>query len=323
MGGPTATTASTCARPRTVTLPSGGVRVSVGMDIANDIKDFLMSRRARISPGQVGLPTGGRRRVPGLRREEVAKMAGVSIEYYIQIERGNVAGVSDEVLHAIARALRFGEAEETHLFDLVRAATTKAERPRPARGQARTIPAGVQALLDSMVTAPAIVVNGQLDVVAANALGRALFAPVFAHAEQTPNAARFMFVDAAAGQFLPEWAKEADDVVALLRAEAARSPDSPAVTRLVDELATRSQEFRTRWAAHNVKAHRHGVKRFRLAEVGELVLTYNVLDITGRGELSLIGYSAQQDSRSEAALRMLASWTATGSYAARNDIATT
>jgi transcriptional regulator with XRE-family HTH domain len=279
------------------------------MDIAQDIKDFLMTRRARITPEQVGLPGGGRRRVPGLRREEVAKMAGVSIEYYTQIERGNVAGVSDEVLHAVARALRLGEAEETHLFDLVRAATTKVDRTRPPR-RARAIPDGVQALLDSMVTAPAIVITGPLDIVATNALGRALYAPVFARAKGAPNVARFMFFDTAADHFFPDWAKEADDVVSLLHAEAVRAPESPAITRLVGELATRSEQFRTRWAAHNIKAHRHGIKRFRLSEVGDLELTYNFLDLTGVGGLSMVGYSAQQGSRSDEALRLLASWTA-------------
>jgi transcriptional regulator with XRE-family HTH domain len=130
------------------------------MDIAKDIKDFLMTRRARITPQQVGLPPGRRRRVPGLRREEVAQMAGVSIEYYTQIERGNVAGVSDDVLHAVARALQLSEAEETHLFDLVRAATTRVDRTRAPRRAGRAIPEGVQALLDSMVSAPAVVING-------------------------------------------------------------------------------------------------------------------------------------------------------------------
>jgi transcriptional regulator with XRE-family HTH domain len=296
------------------------------MDIAKDIKDFLMTRRARITPEQVGLPPGGRRRVPGLRREEVARLAGVSIEYYTQIERGNVAGVSDDVLRAVARALRLGEAEETHLFDLVRAVTGKADRTRSSRRTDPAIPDGVQALLDSMLTAPAIVINGHLDIVAANALGRALYAPVFAQVKATPNLARFIFFDAAAEQFFPEWAREADDVVALLRAEAARSPDSPAVSRLIDELATRSEQFRTSWAAHNVKAHRHGVKRFRHSEVGEMSLTYNVFDITSVGGLCLIGHTAEPHSRSDEALRLLASWTATDhepNSDTRNDNAST
>jgi transcriptional regulator with XRE-family HTH domain len=296
------------------------------MDIAKDIKDFLMTRRARIAPEQVGLPPGGRRRVPGLRREEVARLAGVSIEYYTQIERGNVAGVSDDVLHAVARALRLGEAEETHLFDLVRAVTGKGDRTRSSRRTDPAIPDGVQALLDSMLTAPAIVINGHLDIVAANALGRVLYAPVFAQVKATPNLARFIFFDAAAEQFFPEWAREADDVVALLRAEAARSPDSLAVSRLIDELATRSEQFRTSWAAHNVKAHRHGVKRFRHSEVGEMALTYNVFDITSVGGLCLIGHTAEPHSRSDEALRLLASWTATDhepNSDTRNDNAST
>ncbi|ORV97486.1 helix-turn-helix domain-containing protein [Mycobacterium kyorinense] len=281
------------------------------MDVGKDIKGFLMSRRARITPEQVGLPSGRRRRVPGLRREEVAQLAGVSIEYYTQIERGHVSGVSDEVLDAVARALRLTEAEATHLFDLARAATAKPGKTRSPRRADRAVPGGVQALLDSMVTAPAVVINGHLDIVAANTLGRALYAPVFDRGNTTPNLARFVFFDASADQVFPEWSMMADDVVALLRAEAARSPHSPAVTGLVGELATRSEQFRTRWAAHNVKAHRHGVKRFRHSDVGELSLTYNVFDITAAGGLSLIGYTAEPHSRSEQALRLLASWTAT------------
>jgi transcriptional regulator with XRE-family HTH domain len=283
------------------------------VDVRKDFKHFLITRRARITPEQVGLPPGRRRRVPGLRREEVAQLAGVSVEYYTQIERGNVTGVSDGVLHAVARALRLSEAEVTHLFDLVRAVTSKAHPPRRV---GRALPDGVQALLDSMVTAPAVVLNGHLDIVAANALGRALYAPLFDRATATPNLARFIFFDAAADRVFPEWDIAADDAVSLLRAEAARSPDSPAVTGLVGELATRSEQFRTRWAAHNVEAHRHGVKRFRHSDVGELSLTYNVFDITGVGGLSLIGYTAEPHSRSDEALRLLASWTASEDHAA-------
>jgi transcriptional regulator with XRE-family HTH domain len=289
---------------------------SEGVNFAKDIKDFLMTRRARITPEQVGLPPGRRRRVPGLRREEVAQLAGVSIEYYTQVERGNVAGVSAEVLRAVARALQLGEAEETHLFDLVRAATGKGDRTQSARIAETTLPDGVQELLDSMATAPAIVINGQLDLVAANALGRALYGPVLAGAKAMPNLARFMFLDPTAEQFFPDWSREADDVVALLRAEAARAPDSPVVSRLIGELATRSEPFRTSWAAHNVKAHRHGVKRFRHSDVGELSLTYNVFDITGVGGLSLIGHTAEPQSRSDEALRLLASVCTTGNVTA-------
>lgn len=280
------------------------------MDIAKDIREFLTTRRARLTPGHVGLPPGRRRRVPGLRREEVAQLAGVSIDYYTQIERGHVAGVSEEVLSAVARALQLSDAESAHLFDLVRAATTRIDRTRTPPRPGPAVPDGVQALLDSMVTSPAVVLDGRLDIVAANALGRALYAPLFARAGATPNLARFIFFDAAAGRVFPEWDIAADDAVSLLQGEAARSPDSPAVTRLVGELTNRSEDFRSRWAAHNVKAHRHGVKRFRHADVGELVLRYNMLDI-GTGGLSLFGYTAEPHSRSEEALRLLASWAVT------------
>lgn len=281
------------------------------MDIGQDIKGFLMTRRARITPEQVGLPPGRRRRVPGLRREEVAQLAGVSIEYYTQIERGHVAGVSDEVLDAVAGALQLTEAETAHLFDLARAGAVKPGRRRTTRRAGVALPDGVQQLLDSMVGAPAVVLNGHLDVVAANALGRALYAPVFGRTGTTPNLARSVFLDPSADATFPDWSAAADDVVALLRAEAARAPDSPAVVALIGELATRSEPFRTRWAAHNVKAHHHGAKRFRHPAVGDLTLTYNAFELPGADGLSLFGYTAVPHSPAEQALKLLASWVAT------------
>ncbi|RAU96709.1 transcriptional regulator [Mycobacterium colombiense] len=278
------------------------------MDIAKDIKEFLMTRRARISPEQVGLPSGRRRRVPGLRREEVAQLAAVSTEYYTQIERGSVAGVSDDVLHAVACALRLTDDETAHFFDLVRAAIGTRTGGRPRREAGQTIPDGIQALIDGMATSPAIVMNGSLDILAANRLGRALYAPMFDRATGVPNFARFIFFDAYADQVFPEWNRSADEVVAMLQAEAARSPHSPEITRIVGELATRSDDFRGRWAAHNVTAHRHGVKVFRHAEFGELTFTYNVFAVTAAPGLSLVGYTADPNSQSEQALKILASW---------------
>ncbi|SFW79928.1 helix-turn-helix domain-containing protein [Amycolatopsis australiensis] len=277
------------------------------MEIAKDIREFLMTRRAKITPEQAGLVAGGRRRVAGLRREEVASLAGVSAEYYVQIERGHVAGVSDEVLHAIATALQLDDVETAHLFDLARAAT---RRKRPTRARP-SVPESVQALLDSMVTAPAIVQNGHLDIVAANALGRVLYGDVFARATGAPNLARFIFLDGRADELFPDWAKAADDSVALLHVEAARSPYSKAVTGLVGDLATRSDEFRTRWAAHDVVAHRRGTKRFRHPVVGELTLRFEALEVTSAAGLTLIGYTAEPGSPSAEALQLLASWTAT------------
>lgn len=262
-----------------------------------------MTRRAKIGPQQVGLPPGRRRRVPGLRREEVAQLAGVSTEYYTQIERGQVNGVSDDVLHGVARALHLSDDETTHFFDLARA-VGKRVGTRTKHGL--KVPDGVQELIDSMGTSPAIVMNGSLDFLAANRLGRALYAPLYDRTTGVPNLARFIFFDPYAEQIFPEWKRTADEAVGLLQAEAARSPHSPGITQLVGELATRSEEFRTRWAAHNVTAHRHGIKRFCLPEVGEFALTYNVFAVTAVPGASLVGYTAVPNSPAAHAMQILA-----------------
>ncbi|WP_370937466.1 helix-turn-helix domain-containing protein [Amycolatopsis sp. cg13] len=277
------------------------------MEIANDLREFLMTRRAKITPEQAGIIAGGRRRVSGLRREEVARLAGVSTEYYVQIERGRVSGVSDEVLHAIATALQLDDTETTHLFDLARAA---GKRSGPGRTVRQPVPEGVQALIDTMVNAPAIVQNGHLDVVAANALGRALYGVVYERAPHPPNLARFIFLDDRAEEVFPDWKKAADDAVALLHVEAARAPYSKAVTGLIGDLATRSEAFRTRWAAHDVKAHRRGTKLFRHPVVGELTLRFEGLQVASAPGLTLIGYTAEPGSPSADALQLLSSWTA-------------
>lgn len=281
------------------------------MDIAKDIREFLMSRRARITPEQVGLSPGVRRRVPGLRREETAQLAGVSTEYYTQIERGNVTGVSDDVLHAISRALQLSEDETVRFFDLVRATVGTRTPSRTKRAAAQKVPDGVQALIDSMPTSPAIVMDGTLDILAANPLGRALYAPVFNRAVGRPNLAKFIFFDSTAAQVFPDWSSTADEAVGLLQAEAVRAPHSAAITQIVGELATQSIEFRTRWAAHNVTAHRHGTKRFNHPEFGDLTLTYNVFEVTAAPGLCLVGYTAEPDTPSAQALTILASWTIT------------
>lgn len=281
------------------------------VDIAKDIREFLMTRRARLRPEDVGLPAGHRRRVSGLRREEAAQLAGVSTEYYTKIERGNVAGVSDDVLRAVAHALRLTDDETAHFFNLARAAVATRGGARTRRTGQQIIPDGLQALMDSMVDAPAIVMSGSLDVLAANPLGRALYAPVFDRATGVPNLARFVFFDATADHLFPQWETTADEAVGLLQAEAARSPHSPAITQIVGELATRSDEFRSRWAAHNVTAHRHGTKQFRHQAVGELTLTYTVLTVAAAPGLSLVGYTAKPNSPSAQAIQILGSWAAT------------
>ena len=224
--------------PRT----AGADRTVEGMDNRSEIRDFLTSRRARITPEQAGLPAwGGSRRVAGLRREEVALLAGLSVDYYTRLERGNARGASDAVLDALARALQLDEAERAHLFDLVRAANAHpaARAPRrPARQQVRP---AVQRILDSMTTTPAYVRNGRLDILAANRLGRALYSPVFDSPAQPANPARFLFLDPRGPEFYVDWERQAHDTVAMLRSEAGRNPHDRALSGLIGELSTRSE----------------------------------------------------------------------------------
>jgi transcriptional regulator with XRE-family HTH domain len=280
------------------------------MDSRNEIRDFLISRRARITPEQAGLPAyGGNRRVSGLRREEVAMLAGVSVDYYIRMERGNARGVSDTVLENLARALRLDEAERAHLYDLARAANNGARAPRrPARQQVRP---AVQRLLDAMTMAPVYVRNGRMDVLAANRLGRALFAPLFGSPAKPTNLARFIFLDPAAAEFYQEWDRLASDTVALLRADAGRNPTDRALSDLIGELSTRSDIFRIRWADHNVRQHRSGIKHFHHPVVGDISLAYESLELVADPGLVLNGYSAEPGTASEDALNLLASWAAT------------
>lgn len=278
------------------------------MDAAKDIAEFLTSRRAKVTPEQVGLPTYGPRRVPGLRREEVASLAGVSVEYYKRLERGNASGVSDGVLEALARALQLDDAERSHLHDLARAANPVAPKRRRA-AQQRVRPV-VQRIVDAMTT-PAIVRNSRVDYLSANALGRALYAPVFESREQPPNSARFTFLDPAAHDFYADWERTAKDLVAHLRSEAGRNPYDKDLSNLVGELSTRSPEFGAWWAAHNVRYHQTGVKRLRHPVVGDLELSYEVMELSADTGLTISVYSAEPGSRSEQALDLLASWSAT------------
>ncbi len=285
------------------------MRGTVGaVDPAEDIAEFLTSRRAKVTPEQAGLPTYGSRRVKGLRREEVASLAGVSVEYYKRLERGNVSGVSELVLEGLARALQLDDAERAHLFDLARAANPVVQkRTRPAKQKIRPV---VQQILDQ-ITAPATVHNGRLDYVGANALGRALYGPVFDSREQPANSARFTFLDPAAAEFYPEWERVATELVAHLRSEAGRSPYDRQLSDLIGELSTRSDEFRVRWAAHNVRFHRTGTKQIHHPVVGELELRYESLELSADEGLSVAVFTAEPGSASQQALHLLGSWTAT------------
>jgi transcriptional regulator with XRE-family HTH domain len=276
----------------------------------DEIREFLTSRRARITPEQAGLPWyGNNRRVPGLRREEVALLAGVSVDYYTRLERGNAAGVSESVLEALAGALQLDEAERAHLFDLSRAAgSTPRRRPRSAPPRVRP---NVQRLLDAITGGPAFVRNGRMDLLAANRLGRAFYAQHFDSPHGPPNSARFIFLDPGAPDFYVDWEQVATDAVAVLRSEAGRDPYDRGLTDLIGELSTRSDTFRTRWAAHNVRFHDTGSKRFHHPVVGDLELTFETMQLAADAGLMLFVYTAEVASRSEEALSLLASWAAT------------
>ncbi|MFI0444256.1 helix-turn-helix transcriptional regulator [Actinomadura sp. 6N118] len=290
------------------------------MDHRDEIRAFLASRRAKITPEQVGLPAGGRRRVPGLRREEVAVLAGVSTEWYTRLERGHITGVSDDVLDAVARALRLDDAERAHLFDLARTAGT---RHRTRRRPTPKIRPGLQRMLDAMTDAPAIIRNGRMDILAANHLGHAMYWPVYRHAAPgqsprpdttrtpTANIARFQFLDAAGPDFFADWNTAADVTVALLRTEAGRDPYNKDLTDLIGELTTRSADFRTRWAQHNVRLHHSGTKTFHHPAIGDLTLDYESMDLHADPGLHLTVYTTAPDTSSHDALRLLASWAAT------------
>ena len=281
------------------------------MNARNEIREFLTTRRAHITPEQAGLPAyGGRsRRVSGLRREEVALLAGISVEYYTRLERGNANGVSESVLDGISRALQLDEAEQAHLYALVRTANAiSVTRRRPPQGRVRP---SVGRILDAMTDIPAFILNARLDVLAANRLGEAFYSELFADSVRPVNSARFVFLNPRATQFFLDWDTIANDTVGILRAEAGRDPYDRRLSDLIGELSTRSEEFRIRWAAHNVKLHRTGVKRFHHPDVGDLTLNFESLDLPGDPGQMLLVYTAEPNSPSQQALNLLASWTST------------
>ncbi|WP_336712220.1 helix-turn-helix transcriptional regulator [Arthrobacter sp. USHLN218] len=279
-----------------------------------DIRDFLASRRARIRPEQVGLPAGSRRRVPGLRREEVAVLAGVSPEWYTRLEKGNIAGVSDDVLEAVVRALQLDDEERRYLFELARAA--RPARRGPARPKDTEVADPVRWLLHSITLSAAFIRNGRLDVLTSNPLARALHAPMFASATTTAhgraNFARFHFLDPASREFFIDWDAGAATSAALLRAEAGRAPDDKALRELVGELSTLSPEFRTLWAAHDIRFRHEGIKRLQHPVVGYLELFYQSLALPAvsgvANELSV--YTAEPGTKHEEHLKLLSSWSA-------------
>ncbi|SED76082.1 helix-turn-helix transcriptional regulator [Streptomyces sp. PAN_FS17] len=284
------------------------------MDNRDEVREFLTSRRARISPERAGLPAGSRRRVPGLRRSEVAALADMSVEYYAKLERGNLAGVSPAVLEAVARVLRLDDAERSHLLNLAQTADGSDALTRPrlrrAKGQWKAH-RSLQWTLDAITAGPAFVRNGRMDILATNQLARAFYRDIYATPGNQANLARFQFLDPASRRFYPDWDRFADVAVAILRTEAGRNPYDKDLHDLVGELSTRSEEFRARWGAHDVRHHGTGTKRFHHEIVGEITLAFEGLELAAEPGLTLTIYAAEPASASEEGLRLLASWSAT------------
>lgn len=272
-----------------------------------------MSRRAKTTPEAAGLPAGPNRRVPGLRRSEVAMLAGVSVEYYSRLERGTIAGASSSVLDAIARALQLDDAETAHLYDLARAAdgTPASGRSRRRASTPPTARPSLQWALEAITDGVAFVRNSRQDLLATNALGRAFYSPVIGEGGRIPNLARFQFLDPASRDFYPDWDLFAEMCVGMMRAEAGRDPHDKALQDLVGELSTQSDTFRRIWGAHDVRRHGAGTKRFRHPLVGDLTLAYEELAITAEPGLVMLVYTAEPGSPSAERLRLLASWAAT------------
>jgi transcriptional regulator with XRE-family HTH domain len=292
--------------------PSGAATYSLGMDNRAEVREFLMSRRARLTPESAGIITGGNRRVPGLRRSEVAMLAGVSVEYYAKLERGAIAGASAAVLDAVARALQLDDTEHAHLLDLARAADGIPTSGRTRRRASRSLTPrpSLQWALSAITEGIAVVRDQRQDLLATNDLGKAFYAPVIGESGRNPNLARFQFLDPASRAFYPDWDRFAEMCVAVMRAEAGRDPHDKGLQDLVGELSTRSEVFRTLWGAHNVRTHEAGTKRFRHPLVGEVTLAYEELAITAEPGHVLLIYTAEPGSPSAERLRLLASWTA-------------
>jgi len=276
------------------------------VDNRREISEFLTSRRARVRPQDTGLPAhDDRRRVPGLKREEVALLAGVSVDYYARLERGQLGGVSASVLDALGDALRLDEAERLHLRDLAVAAAAPERRLRGRPQKAPSLRPSIRALLVGMTGAAAYVRNERADILAANDLCLALYDGILG--ELPLNLARFVFLDGRAHGFFLDWDEVADGSVGALRAAAGRNPLDRALTDLIGELTARSDPFASKWAQHNVRLHRTATKRLHNSVIGDIELTGDALELPGEG-LTLVAYTAEPGSAAAEKLALLASW---------------
>ena len=273
-----------------------------GMDEDNRLGEFLRARRELVRPEEVGLPDLGRRRVPGLRREELAMLSGVSVDYYVRLEQGRDRHPSEQVLEALARVLKLDDASAAHLHELARPAPRR--RRSPVRRE--RVSASVLRLLERWSETPAFVLGRGMDVLAFNALAGALHDGF----TRDRNMVRIVFLDPAAKTTYPDWERVAEDSVATLRSVAGADLDDPRLTDLVGELSLKSEEFRRLWARHDVRDKGSGTKRFVHPMVGELKLSYDSFHVNGSASQILVAYSAEPGSESERALALLASMTA-------------
>ncbi|MCW2513531.1 MAG: transcriptional regulator, family [Mycobacterium sp.] len=294
-------------------LPALAVRaygewMDATLDLRTEIREFLRSRRARIAPEMAGLPAyGGKRRVEGLRREEVALLAGVSVEYYVRIERGSLAGTSEGVLEALATALQLDEAERDHLLHLARQSGAPGGR-RHCKSPATVRPA-LQEVLDAITGAPALIRNGRLDVLAMNQLGRALYSPVLADPRRPANTARFVYLHPSEAEtFFVDYDQAARNAAAMLRMEVGKNPHDEELIALVGELSRGSELFRQQWASQNVRLKGHGSKRVNHPVVGLLDLNFESMDLPTESGMQLNVYTVTAGGLAADNLALLASW---------------
>ncbi|WP_131741592.1 helix-turn-helix domain-containing protein [Actinomadura roseirufa] len=273
------------------------------MDGNNRLGSFLRARRALIRPGDAGLPEGTRRRVAGLRREEVAALAGVSADYYVRIEQGRERNPSPQVLEALIRALRLGPDEAAHVHRLV--------HPIPARDGATRdehVSPGLLRMMEAWPHTPAVVLGRRLTVLAHNLLGGALF-DGHLHGR---DLMRLVFLDPDARDFYPDWERVARNTVAGLRESAGGDPADPRLAELVRELSSRSADFRRLWARHDIRQKTRETKRFRHPLVGELTLEYESLTVNSAPGQQLVVYQAEPGGASAHALTLLGSLASSG-----------
>jgi transcriptional regulator with XRE-family HTH domain len=272
------------------------------MDKRRELGQFLKSRRARLRPEDVGIQAYGRRRVPGLRREELGQLAGISVDYYVRLEQGRAGQPSEGVLDALARALRLDDAERAHLYDLSRPVRRRSRGPTPER-----VRSGLRRLIDGLDGIPAMVVGRRMDVLAWNRLNAALLVDWGSLPREHRNVARHFFLDEGARELYMDWDENAEATVAYLRLAAGRYPDDPGLAELIGELSMKSDEFRRLWPRRDVTEKTYGAKRLDHPIVGRLTLAYETLALPSDGDQTLVLYTAEPGSNSETGLRLLGS----------------